>query len=157
MTPSRAAVAFLGGVLLLTTADLATKLLAVNRLDDGPIELPGPIALRLSRNRGIAFGLLSDVPPAVLALATLIIGAVAINLWRAHNAPTIPVVLVIAGAAANLIDRLQGGGVVDMIHTGWWPTFNLADVFIATGVTAWIINVGSPHRTGHERPTQASD
>ena len=26
-----------------------------------------------------------------------------------------------------------------MLHTGWWPTFNLADIYITIGVATWII------------------
>ena len=29
--------------------------------------------------------------------------------------------------------------VTDYLHTGWWPTFNLADTFIVLGATALII------------------
>ncbi|WP_255375872.1 signal peptidase II [Saccharomonospora sp. CUA-673] len=38
-----------------------------------------------------------------------------------------------AGAVANLIDRGVDGAVTDYLHTGWFPTFNLADVFITGG------------------------
>lgn len=35
---------------------------------------------------------------------------------------------------ANLGDRLVGGTVVDFLDLGWWPSFNVADIAITTGV-----------------------
>ena len=43
------------------------------------------------------------------------------------------------GAVGNFLDRLDGGGVVDYLHTGWFPTFNLADVFVTTGAGLLIL------------------
>ena len=46
--------------------------------------------------------------------------------------------LVLGGGTANLVDRFPDGRVTDFIDVGLglhrWPTFNLADVFILTGV-----------------------
>lgn len=38
--------------------------------------------------------------------------------------------------------------VTDYLHTGWWPTFNLADVFIVCGGLAMVAL--SWRRTDHE-------
>lgn len=43
-------------------------------------------------------------------------------------------VLVIAGGASNIIDRVVRGCVVDWIDVGFWPAFNLADAVIVVGV-----------------------
>ena len=40
---------------------------------------------------------------------------------------------MIGGALANVIDRAGDGEVTDFLHTGWWPTFNLADTFLIIG------------------------
>lgn len=42
-------------------------------------------------------------------------------------------VLILAGVIGNLIDRVFYLGVVDFIDVGFWPVFNLADVFIFFG------------------------
>ena len=42
----------------------------------------------------------------------------------------------LGGAASNLIDRFWHKGVVDFIHLGFWPAFNLADVAICVGALA---------------------
>lgn len=44
--------------------------------------------------------------------------------------------LAFGGAASNLLDILQRRYVVDFIHLGWWPVFNLADVAILAGLAA---------------------
>ena len=50
----------------------------------------------------------------------------------AHNGRT-GAGAVIGGAVANVLDRARDGVVTDYLHTGWWPTFNLADTFLVTG------------------------
>ena len=52
--------------------------------------------------------------------------------WRGVF-PALPAGLMLGGAVANLLDRLIGGSVIDVLHTGWWPTFNAADSFITVG------------------------
>jgi len=57
--------------------------------------------------------------------------------------------LVITGALANLLDRIVYQGVVDFIQIGIWPNFNLADVFIGSGVLILLfLNIKkSPRKT----------
>ncbi len=131
-TPFVIAVATLAGV------DLTTKWWAVNALSNHPRELPGPIDLDLAYNTGTAFGMFAGLPTIVVSTATLIVIALVVHMWRTNRAPTAPTTLVTAGAVANVLDRLEGDGVVDMLHTGWWPTFNLADIYITLGVAWWI-------------------
>jgi len=82
--------------------------------------------------------LFSDVPTIVISAITVTFIAIILNVWRTNRAPTGPTALIVAGGLANVIDRIEGGGVVDMLHTGWWPTFNLADTFIVIGIAWWI-------------------
>lgn len=123
----------------LVVIDLATKAWAVRVLDDGPIELPGPLDLQLSYNDGIAFGLVDRLPAVLLTGASLLIAALVVRAWHAGKAPGVPASMLVAGATANAIDRLESGSVVDMLHLGWWPTFNVADVYIVTGVAHWMV------------------
>lgn len=44
------------------------------------------------------------------------------------------VILILAGSVSNIIDRLAFGCIFDFINLGFWPVFNLADVFITAGV-----------------------
>ena len=47
--------------------------------------------------------------------------------------------VLLGGALGNFIDRLDGRGVVDYLHTGWFATFNLADVFVTAGVVLYAL------------------
>ena len=56
---------------------------------------------------------------------------------------------VLGGALANLAnlaDRAADGVVTDYLHTGWWPTFNLADTAIATGAALLVLAELRPTR-----------
>ncbi|PIP26967.1 MAG: hypothetical protein COX30_04595 [Candidatus Moranbacteria bacterium CG23_combo_of_CG06-09_8_20_14_all_39_10] len=54
---------------------------------------------------------------------------------------TIGLILILAGAISNILDRLYFGCVIDFIKIPFWPLFNLADAFIIIGViiTVWKI------------------
>ena len=96
----------------------------------------------LSYNYGMVFGL--DVPIWVIYVLTVAVLGLAgyliweNKLWRDKWHLT-GVALLLGGAIGNLIDRIQYGYVVDFIKIYWWPTFNLADVFIVAAVLlfAW--------------------
>ncbi|MCK5081032.1 MAG: signal peptidase II [Candidatus Moranbacteria bacterium] len=49
--------------------------------------------------------------------------------------------LVLAGALSNLIDRLFLGGVVDYLSILNFPIFNLADSFISLGFLFFLLNL----------------
>ncbi|MBJ8340798.1 signal peptidase II [Antrihabitans sp. YC3-6] len=122
--------------------DLAIKAWATNTLPGAPIEA-GPVDLRLAFNPGAAFSIAADAPTWVLLTVTGVITfAVAVVGWR--TAPSAGLVwrlglaAILGGASANLLDRLPDGVVTDYLHTGWWPTFNLADTFIVVGATALV-------------------
>ncbi|EFV93575.1 putative signal peptidase II, partial [Dietzia cinnamea P4] len=100
--------------------------------------------LRLGFNSGVAFSLGDGLPAGVvLAITGLIIGALAIFAWRATRTATrtvrLALALILGGAVANFIDRATDGVVTDYLHTGWFPTFNLADVFITGGAVVLIV------------------
>lgn len=46
--------------------------------------------------------------------------------------------LIVIGGYSNLLDRIFYQGVIDYISIGTWPVFNLADVYIAIGVSILI-------------------
>lgn len=121
----------------LAALDLAVKGVAERAWATTPVDL-GVLQLRLAYNRGMAFSVGSALPAwVILTLTAALTIGLGVYLWR--DAPTVsrPVSValaaILAGAAANLIDRAGDGVVTDYLHTGWWPTFNLADVLIVTG------------------------
>lgn len=132
----------IGVITVLTGAALLAKTVAERSLTTpgaaGPVVPDGPLQLRLLYNRGVAFGLGEALPPWLVATATGAITAVILGYtwrsgWKQPTATRWAVTAVAAGAAANLLDRLPDGAVTDYLHTGWFPTFNLADVLITTG------------------------
>jgi len=54
-----------------------------------------------------------------------------------HNA--LYIIFILSGAISNLIDRLWQDCVFDFINLGFWPIFNLADLFITLGAIMLII------------------
>jgi signal peptidase II len=113
----------------------------------------GLLSLSHVRNRGAAFGLLSDwnLPYQSVLLAALSLGALLaigyyfLQLPAAARLPRAALALVLGGAVGNLIDRLRLGYVVDFVHAYWreyqWPDFNLADSAITVGVTLLVIDI----------------
>lgn len=100
----------------------------------------GPFSLTLLYNEGVAFGLGGSAPTLIVlgvnALAAL---GICVLAWRGHLGHAIPAGIVVGGSMANLADRVSGGSVVDMVEVGWWPTFNVADVFIVSGIALLLV------------------
>ena len=135
-TLQRRRLAVIAAVVVL--ADALTKLAAVRWLT-GTVEL-GVLDLRVTRNPGVAFSLGADQPAAVvLAVTGLAVIVMAVAAWRGHLGSPFPAGLLVGGGLANLGDRAIGGSVVDLFALGWWPVFNLADVFITSGVGLLIL------------------
>lgn len=127
-----------GAALALAAIDLGLKTWAQQSLGGGRTVDLGAIDLQLAYNSGAAFSLGAGLPTwLVIAVPGVITAGVAVFAWRAAVDAWWPVLAglaaILAGAVANLADRSVDGLVTDYLHTGWWPTFNLADVFITLG------------------------
>ena len=118
--------------------DLVTKMVAVDTLSK-PRSF-GPAALSLTENRGVSFGLGSGVPTLLLVLATAAVAiAIAYLSVSREGLGYVPAGLIAGGAFGNVGDRIGDGAVTDFIDIGWWPVFNLADVFIVSGVALLLV------------------
>ena len=123
-------------------ADQLTKVWAVAALSDGPVRLLGDtVQLRLARNPGGAFSVLTGFTPLLAALAAVMAVVIVRTTHRtADRITAYSLGLVLGGAVGNLIDRvvrdpgILRGEVVDFVKIGFWPTFNLADSAITVGV-----------------------
>lgn len=129
---------------LLAVLDLALKMIAEQKLADGRILDFGLVNLRLLYNTGVSFSIGSTLPVGIIIGVTgLLILGIAIYLWKAtkngHMLPLLGISLVLGGAVGNFIDRLDGRGVVDYLHSGWFPTFNLADIFVVSGAALSVL------------------
>ncbi|MEI7903890.1 MAG: signal peptidase II, partial [Candidatus Firestonebacteria bacterium] len=100
-----------------------------------------------TRNSGVAFSLLSNIPASVRTpffivtnLAVLsVICWYFIDLLKSSRYVSACFGLIIGGAAGNLIDRVRVGQVIDFLEVGInqslkWPVFNAADSCISIGV-----------------------
>lgn len=143
---------------LVAALDQAVKFLVLDRLEPGVIVnvVDDLVALRFGMNRGLAFGLLGNLPeawswlPALLPLVALAVlvpiarDVLATGGWSARLA----IGLVLGGAVGNLIDRARLGAVVDFVDVYWreyhWPAFNVADASITVGVALLALRLAMP-------------
>ena len=112
-------------------------------LDTGHVTLiPGVLELTNIHNNGAAFSILQHAPHWIFVIFTLAFAAIAVFCLRRNvvhgKVGRWSVVLVLAGAVGNCIDRILSGYVVDMFNFLFvrFAVFNLADVFIVVaGIT----------------------
>jgi signal peptidase II len=127
----------------LIAADQVTKFLAQRFLSGSVLHLiDSVLVLRLVRNEGIAFGLVTTLVLPLSVLAALVLLLVAGTAWTklaGSCGGLLGVVMVASGAVSNLADRLRLGCVVDFVDLGWWPVFNLADVWLVAGCVVILI------------------
>lgn len=84
-------------------------------------------------NTGISFGIKI---PFFLILFIIIAGLVFWKpewLRKTFQKEPFYATLLLLGAFSNILDRLTLGCVIDFIDIGFWPVFNLADIFISVG------------------------
>jgi signal peptidase II len=140
--------------------DQCTKLLA-----DAMLVLYQPVAvipyfaLMKAYNSGAAFSFLSEASGwqrwFFATLAMVVIGVLLVWLRRlpaAEMRTRLALVLILGGAAGNLIDRLVYGYVIDFIdiyYDNWhWPAFNVADAAISVGAFLLLLDA---FRGGREK------
>jgi signal peptidase II len=132
----------LAGLVTLVGCDHATKYAAKAELEGQPprVVIASMLDLRYTENTDVAFSLLRWIPEGVRAPLLVVFGALAmvvlIVLLR-RSSPGLAragVVLILAGALGNYLDRLLRGYVVDFIHVHHWPVFNVADICVAIGI-----------------------
>jgi signal peptidase II len=144
------ATAIVAGVVLL---DLLTKVWAVEALSDGPVDVVGDdIGFHLARNTGGAFSLFQGFTPLLAVVAGVVAYLLVRTVRRTHDTLLVVALsLVLGGAIGNLVDRVfrapgfLRGGVVDFVHVGDFPTFNVADASITIGaglVIVWALRGG---------------
>lgn len=132
-------------------ADQATKAAVRSTIAvDEAVHLVGPISIRHIWNAGIAFGLFAGAVPIVVVLTAVAIAWMLVLFARSgarHPVLAPALGLLAGGSIANLVDRLRLGHVTDFIDFRYWPTFNLADAFITTGVILLLLVATLADRT----------
>ena len=137
-------------LVLLVFLDQSSKWAASEYLHYGmPVALLPTFDLTLLHNTGAAFSLFADLGWQRWFLVTVSLVASVVLFYllffgRQSNAlQSTAIMLILAGAFGNLIDRLLLGHVIDFIslhYAGFYfPTFNVADACISIGALLWII------------------
>jgi signal peptidase II len=121
-------------------------------IDGSSIDLLPFLQLVLVYNRGAAFGFLGEASgwqlPFFVAVGVIVSIMIVIRLVRAAATQKwfeAALVLILAGAIGNLIDRIRVGYVVDFIelYYGAWrfPAFNVADMAIFLGAVMLVVEL----------------
>lgn len=117
-------------------------------LDTGHVTLiPGVLELTNIHNNGAAFSILQHAPHWIFVIFTVVFAAIAVFCLRRNvvhgKIGHWSVVLVLAGAVGNCIDRILSGYVVDMFNFLFvrFAVFNLADIFIVVAGIALCLHV----------------
>lgn len=101
-------------------------------------------------NSGAAFGIFQNATIFFTIMTLIIVFGIMWYLLRESNNIGIflklPLVIIIAGAIGNLIDRIRLGYVIDFIHTPLgglynFPVFNFADIYITCSAIFLIIYI----------------
>ncbi len=127
---------------ILAFLDQITKHFAIKNLETPNRIIKGFFELEYTENTGMAFGL--PMPYYILLFGGIILLGVILYLASKEFNLKIftawfSVALIAGGAIGNIIDRIVNGFVVDFIAIWKWPNFNLADLFITTGILLLII------------------
>ena len=122
--------------------------------------------LHYSRNTGAAFSMLADLPDVirvpffhiVTLLAIIMIGLYMFETPLHYYATRFGLIMILAGAIGNFLDRVQRGYVIDFISVDWnffgwyhdFAIFNIADICINIGVILLIIELIVRRKEGGE-------
>jgi signal peptidase II len=145
-------------VVAVLVSDQVTKWLVVQRLylHESVTIVPGLLDFTHVRNTGAAFGFLNaaDFPgKAVVVAGVALVALIGVAIYAAYLPPEqrlarFGLMLVLGGAAGNLVDRIRQGYVVDFVDAHWrgWHfwAFNVADAAITVGVAIIILDLLRP-------------
>ncbi len=126
-------------IVLLIGIDQASKMWALNSLKEmGSIPIiENVFHLTYVENRGAAFGMLQNNQSIfiIVALAASVFGLYYLHTKKVNFLGKASIILIIAGAIGNLIDRIRIGFVVDYFDFRfiWEYVFNIADIFVVVG------------------------
>jgi signal peptidase II len=139
----------------LVVLDRLTKLWAAKNLSLGiPVPLVGDL-VRLTRvhNTGGAFGVFPQGQALFLAVSAVVAVSLFLVLVFARELRSLlrfGLMLVLAGAVGNLIDRAAYGYVLDYFEIRGFFVFNVADACISVGAALLVVYAlwgGGRHRT----------
>ncbi len=129
-------------IIVLVGIDQLTKYLALNMLAHiGSVTIIEKIfSLTFVENRGAAFGIMQGGRLIFLVAIPIILIAttyyyIKLPQGQVYKFMRMALVLIMAGAIGNYLDRLFRGYVIDFFHATFidFPVFNVADIFVVCG------------------------
>ena len=121
--------------------------------------IDGYFDYQYARNPGAAWSFMADKSDtfrrwffgATGIVAVIAMGIfIGISKWKSQKLTILALACVLGGAFGNMIDRFRMGYVIDFIswHVGehYWPTFNVADVFVTGGIALLVIDLIFIHK-----------
>ncbi len=103
----------------------------------------GLIAISLVKNFGLPFGIQSRSWVSFI-IAALVLAILIKYYYSNHGSlsrtENFGFILIFAGAASNILDRIIYGYVRDLFDIGWGFVFNFADVYIVLGILLVSLN-----------------
>lgn len=130
---------------LVFALDRVAKILAVNIPEGGQVLIPGVLGLRYAENRGIAFSMLSGAPwvLGLLSLAIIVAAFLFLRKKTLHPLSLAGLMMMLGGAAGNMVDRFIHGYVPDMIELLFvnFAIFNVGDACLCVGCALVIIRL----------------
>lgn len=150
---------FYSTVLLSIVTDRFSKYCMLNFLREEPssFSIFRYFSLTLVRNTGICFGMLSAVDITIpIIIASVVIALIILVYFHRFTGNSrqmaVALGLIEGGIVGNLIDRVTTGAVIDFINFHVWPVFNLADVFIVSGIgLIFLKQIRQKHNPSHEK------
>ena len=130
----------------LFTIDRLVKVFLLNFLQENQLNsfrLNNFFEVTLVWNKGVSYGLFPQ--QSYVGQLIIIFFSLIICVWIAKfitnsdiRYRSITLILILAGASSNMIDRLIYGAVADFFHfeiaTYSWYVFNIADIYIVSGL-----------------------
>ncbi len=138
-------------LILLIALDQISKQMVLHHLAGGGVVeiIPGLFRLLYVENRGAAFGILQEGRPLFILITIAVIVFLLYGIYGKKDEVKgflrVAMVLILAGAVGNFIDRLRFHFVVDFLSFRFFghdfAVFNLADAMIVVGTVLLIADV----------------
>lgn len=149
MSKSKHIIWFAVVTIILVFIDQFTKAAAVNYLTDNTIVvIKDFFKLELLWNRGAAFGILQNSRIFFCVLTITFCLIIEFFYFRIPNIKRyiflrVDLIVLMAGAIGNLIDRLKRGSVIDYLAFNFgsyhFPSFNVADIYVSVSAICFLI------------------
>ena len=142
---------YFGIILFIFLVDRISKLYILSILEDSgfvDININQFINFILVWNSGVGFGLLSFEKGTIYNFVTILIVIINIVILylalKSNNLKGYLFIIILGGSLGNLFDRIYYSAVPDFIDLNYnnfhWFVFNVADIFISTGVICLIFD-----------------